>query len=515
MTATITSALCPAELTNHAGFKAFVHGRRDQVRNFLRTGTLSGTFYVRKEKLAAEILQTLVAMGVEDAEALAKESVSAREDGYMRTMPIVATAVLSGLPDKELFYRTARRVLRTPKDAAQFVEVCLSGAIPGRKSFGGCAVKPVREFLENLSEYHALKGSQTQAVSLCDLVRLTHPRPDGEARSELLGWVSGHIEGKNVRSNSRVAAFEELKRATEVARLVELIRNGGLPFEAVTAAVNRPDREVWVELLRVAPIFNLLRNLATFTRHGVFEESENVELAVAKLTRSEAIRQAGIFPHQVYAAWKVYSELPEHDLRIVAALSDALDGSVANLPLFPGRVLIAPDVSGSMHMEVSQGSATSASEVAGVLAAGLLRQCPNARVLPFGTCVVPVSLNPRDSVLANAWAIGQLNGGGTSLCAPIEMLLREHDRVDLFVGLTDNEEWVGRGFLKAWCEYKAKVAPAAKAVLVTIVPNAFRPVPESEPDVHFVHGWSDVVLRHIAEIGGATCEGRDDSDDAV
>jgi len=511
----IATTLRPVETTNHAGFKAFVHGWRDQVRNFLRTGTLSGTFYVRKEKLAAEMVQTLVAFGVEDAVALAEETVSAREDGYMRTMPIVATAVLSGLPDKELFYRTARRVLRTPKDVAQFVEVCLSGAIPGRKSFGGCAVKPVREFLEGLSEYHALKGSQTKSVSLQDLVRMTHPRPDGEVRSELLGWLSGHVEGKNVRSNSRVAAFEELKRATDVARLVELIRVGGLPYEAVTAAVNRPDREVWVELLRVAPIFNLLRNLATFTRHGVFEESENVELAVAKLTRTEAIRRAGIFPHQVYAAWKVYSEMPEHDLRIVAALSDALDGSVATLPLFPGRVVIAPDVSGSMFMEVSEGSTTTASEVSGVLAAGLLRRCPNVRVLPFGWDVVPVSLNPRDSVLANARTIGQLNGGGTSLSAPVELLLRERDRVDLFVGLTDNEEWVGRGFLQAWREYKSKVAPAAKAVLVTIVPDPHRPVPESEPDVHFVHGWSDVVLRHIAEIGGATSEGREDPDETV
>ena len=507
---------------NHEGQRCWKHSLRDRVRNFLRTGTLSGTFYVAAPQLARETIDTLVAFGREDAAALADETVAARKDGYMRTLPLVATAVLSGLPDKELFARVARHVLLVPRDIAQFIEICLSGAIPGVQSFGGCRVIAVRERLEGLSEYHAVKGASSKTVALRDAVRLAHPRPSDEAKRELLGWLSGRVPGDRVTLNRQVAALEALKHTSDPSAQVQAIREGRLPFEAVTAAVQRPSREVWVELLHQAPMFNLLRNLVTFTRHGIFEDQANVEVAVAKLSRPGALAASRILPFQAYTAWKTYSEQDAADPRIIAALSDA-PRVCRESALFAGRVAIAPDVSGSMQScFTNKQNTTSAAEVAGIFAAGLLRQCPNATVLPFQHEVVPVALNPRDSVLSNAQKIARLGGGGTSLAAPVEMLLRRGDAVDLFVGITDNEEWVsapgfgwGTGFLDAWRKYKAQVAPAAKAVLVTVVPDLCRPVPETEPDVHFVHGWSDAVMRHVAEVGGAAFTGSDDPDEAA
>ena len=308
---------------NHEGQRCWKHSLRDRVRNFLRTGTLSGTFYVAAPQLARETIDTLVAFGREDAAALADETVAARKDGYMRTLPLVATAVLSGLPDKELFARVARHVLLVPRDIAQFIEICLSGAIPGVQSFGGCRVIAVRERLEGLSEYHAVKGASSKTVALRDAVRLAHPRPSDEAKRELLGWLSGRVPGDRVTLNRQVAALEALKHTSDPSAQVQAIREGRLPFEAVTAAVQRPSREVWVELLHQAPMFNLLRNLVTFTRHGIFEDQANVEVAVAKLSRPGALAASRILPFQAYTAWKTYSEQDAADPRIIAALSDA------------------------------------------------------------------------------------------------------------------------------------------------------------------------------------------------
>lgn len=488
---------------NHEGFPTFVHGLRDQVRNFLRTGTLSGTFYVGVHQLAQETIETLRRFAEQDPMALAQEAVAAREDGYMRTLPIVALAVLSGVPDKTALRTAAPRVLRIPRDVAQFVEICKSGAIPGVQSFGGCRIAPVRTFCEGLSEFHSLKGTQNRHISLADVVRLSHPVPTDEKQRELLGWLSGHIRGASVRLNPQLVAFEALKRTSDPAEQVRLIREGRLPYEAVTAVVAKPSAEVWSALLEQAPTFNLLRNLRTFTRHGVFADPANVALAAAKLSRPDALRQARVLPFQCYTAWKAYTADGQADPRIVAALSDAIEQSVGNLPVFQGRVAIAPDVSGSMQWcFTNKEQTTSAAEVAGIFAAGLLRQSPNARVLPFESHVVSLSLNPRDSVLANARAIASIGGGGTSLSAPVEKLLAERDAVDLFVGITDEEEWVGRGFLETWRQYRAEVSPRAKAVLVTVVPNQHRPVPETEPGVHFVHGWSDAVMRYVAEVSG-------------
>lgn len=495
-----------SETRNHEGALAHVHSLRDQVRNYLRTGTLSGTFYVGASQLVTETIETLRRFGEQDAVALAEEAISAREDGYMRTLPILATVVLSGLPNKELFRETAKRVLKVPRDVAQFVEICKSGAVPGAQKFAGCRIGPVAKFLEGLSQYHGIKGTQSKSMALRDLVRLSHPRPGDERSRELLGWLSGHVEGGAIVLNEQVRALEALKSTSDVETQVSLIREGRLPYEAVSAVVTSPDVKVWRALLEQAPLFNLMRNLRTFTRHGVFQDVEAVTLAVAKLSRPDAMRQAKILPFRAYQAWKAYSCEQGADLRIVAALSDALTNSVANLPLFGGRVCIAPDVSGSMHVPIKddrKGDGLQCNEVAALFAAGLLARCPNAIVLPFEARVVDIRLNPRDSVLTNAQTISRIGGGGTSVAAPVERLIAQRDKVDLFVGLTDSEEWIG-SFDESWRKYKAEVAPAAKAVLVTVVPDQYRVVPESTPDVHYVHGWSDAVMRFVSEIGGAT-----------
>lgn len=514
--ASVLASVVPSQPVNYEGFPTFDRALRDQVRNYLRTGTLSGTFYVGASQLAAETIATLRRFADQDAHALAGEVVLAREDGYMRTLPIVALAVLSGVPDKSAFRAAAAQVLRIPRDVAQFIEICKSGAIPDAQKFAGCRIAPVRAFCEKLSEYHAIKGTQDRKISLTDVVRLAHPTPSNDQTRELLGWLSGHVKGSSVRLNPQVVALEALKRTSVPAEQVRLIREGRLPYEAVTAVIAKPAIEVWTALLEQAPTFNLLRNLRTFTRHGVFADSANVELAVAKLSRSGALRQARILPFQCFTAWKSYSQEADADPRIVAALSDAIESSVGNLPLLNGRVAIAPDVSGSMqYCFTNKEQTTSAAEVAGIFAAGLLKQCPNARVLPFESRVVPLALNPRDSVLANAQAIASIGGGGTSLSAPVEKLRLERDKVDLFVGITDNEEWVGRGFLEAWRQYRAEVSPTAKAVLVTVVPTPHSPVPDTEPDVHFVHGWSDAVMRYVAEVSGLCKEYRATEDDAA
>ncbi len=498
----IANAFAP-DAVNHHGVPTHARSTRQQARNFLRCGTLSGTFYVSQKDMAAQQLLTLRRLADEDPAALAEEAIAAREDGFMRTMPCLALAVLSGVTGKKAFQDAAPRVIRIPTDATQFSELCLSGAVPGRKaskSLGGCAVDPVRSFLEGVSEYHAIK----YAAQLRPLVHMTHPRPATPEMRERLGWLSGQVEGKRVKLNKRIAAFEALKRTTDEAGIIQLIRTGGLPYECVVGAVSNPSPAVWAELLHVAPTMNLLKSLVTLTRHGVFQDRDNVRVAAEKLSREGALGQSKIFPHQVYTAWRTYSALPEADQTLIAALSDMLDGSVSSIPVFQGRTCIAPDVSGSMRtVRLSPNSETTPADIAGVFTAGIMRRCKDSIVLPFDTDIRSLALNPRDSVLSNARRIAMAGGGGTCLSAPVTRLLQTRDRVDTFIGITDNEEWVKHRFIDVWRQYRATVAPQATAILITPVPNQHSAVPESEPGVHFVHGWSDSVFRFAADAAGA------------
>ena len=80
----IQNAFAPDQ-TNHHGTPCFGRSTREQARNFLRCGTLSGTFYVSQKNMANQQLLTLRRLADEDPAALAEEAIAAREDGFMRT----------------------------------------------------------------------------------------------------------------------------------------------------------------------------------------------------------------------------------------------------------------------------------------------------------------------------------------------------------------------------------------------------------------------------------------------
>lgn len=147
-------------------------------------------------------------------------------------------------------------------------------------------------------------------------------------------------------------------------------------------------------------------------------------------------------------------------------------------------------------------AARRAADFAGLFTAALWKRYPDAWVLPSGTEVLPIR-GLRDSLMTVAQGIGQLRGGGPDLSAPITWLQTRNKAVDLFIGLTDSEEWgagSGRhaqGFLAAWQEYRRDVAPDAQVELIQLAPNDTRVSPAAEPSVHYVYGWSDSVLRYV------------------
>lgn len=274
-------------------------------------------------------------------------------------------------------------------------------------------------------------------------------------------------------------------------RVLGLIRGGKLPMEVVTG-VMRPTPRVWNEILQQAPMMNMLMNLNTYKRHKVLQNPKNVEHIVGKLTSEEAITRSRLLPFRFYAAYRHFEGEPA----IEEALRTAIDLSFINVPKIPGKVCIAPDVSGSMWMPISQKSKLQCIDIAGVFAAAIMKKCDSPTVLPFGTEVHTPKFAPTDSIMTIAQSISSIRGGGTHLAAPLEELIRRREHVDIFIGITDSEEWVGRGFLDAWGRYK-EINDNAKAFLIQIVSYKDRVVPPDEPNVWYIYGWSDKVLDYI------------------
>ena len=513
MTHTTTLATeAVANVANYEGGQTYNRSQRERVLQLLTVGIFGDTFYAGKRELDAEWKDAVLKARSEDPEFLAKAIVYGRNRGLIKDQNVLALAELSGGRGKtrEPFETIFDQVICIPDDLRVFTGALLSGQVAGKKGLGGYAVKCVANWLAHMSEYHALKygSAASDGVSLRDLVRLTHPRTDDDAVAERLGWlVSGKL-GSNPTLNPQIRAFVALKSAATEDEAITLIQKGRLPFEVVVPGVKKMTLRIWEQLLYQAPYMNLLRNLATFTRHGVFQNEANVRYAVEKLTNQQAVERSKVLPFRFFDARRKYESSENADSRLADALRQALNLSFANMPSFGNAtVAIGTDVSSSMSTTpISERGETLCVDIAGIFTGALLRKIQGRAIpLPFETCVIEDSgLSGRDDVMVTADKIHSLGGGGTALGSPIQHLLDRKVKVDAFVGLTDNEDWAyGPGFktrdsfLSLWRQYRAVVNPLAQAFVIQLAPYRHAVAPVNEPGVRFIYGWSDAVVKYI------------------
>jgi len=517
------------QLTNREGAQTFRRSLKEQLIQVLTTNTLGNTFYVDRHELRRETMEVIYQAVREIPEFVGKALVYARNRALLKKVPTIGLVALSGIRgNKQPFLKSFAQVILIPDDLRTFVSECESGKITGRKGFGGCSVDPVRDWLNGLSEYHAVKyGSvNSKGKTLRDIIRLAHPKPATAALQERFSWLTkgwSEIGPDPSPTNPMIWGLERLKRATDEEEAIRLITDYRLPYEVVVPSVKSMTPKIWEALMKVAPYFNLLRNLNNFAKQGLFDNEANVEYVASRLTDSRAILKSKILPFRFFDAFKAYTREFGYKQKIADAISTALDLSFVNMPEFPKgtRIAVGVDVSGSMKGPISDQGALirrrSVShrqeegnrfiDIASIFAAAMLKKSQDTVLLPFDDDLHIARYASSDSMMSIARKIARLGGGGTSLGLPIEHLTDRKIRADAFIGITDNEDWAyGRGysargsFLDAWRQYRQLVNPDAKAFLITIAPYRDAVAPKDETNVHFIYGWSEAVAEYIPRI---------------
>jgi 60 kDa SS-A/Ro ribonucleoprotein len=254
-------------------------------------------------------------------------------------------------------------------------------------------------------------------------------------------------------------------------------------------------------------------NLNTLARKGAFGVEGVAEKVAVRLTDPEALSKARVLPYQLMVALGSVAEgVP---LKVQAALETALEASLANVPAFGGRVVVAPDVSGSMSSPVTgyrKGASSNVRciDVAALVAAAVLRRNREARLLPFEERVVPLRLDPFARVAANAAKLASIGGGGTNVSAPLAMINDQRAEVDLVVIVSDNESWVdstrhgATATMLEWNELK-KRCPAAKLVCIDLQPYGTTQA-RSRKDILNVGGFSDAVFETLSRFATGEAE---------
>lgn len=488
--ATIRGALLPkTDTVNAHGAPAYALSPKHGLAQYASTGCFNHTFYAD----AGEQLTCVI--GLCDSvspEFVAKVAVHTRRSAYMKDMPALLCAWLSKRAPR-LHEAVFAKVIDSARMLRTYVQVMRSGVV-GRKSLGSAPKRLVREWLAAQDEEALFRSSVGQNPSLCDILKMVHPRAATKQREAFYGYMLGKKQDSG-ELPALVTHYERFKSGEE-------LETPDLPFTMLSALPL--SRLNWCEIAANASWQTTRMNLNTFARHGVFESPSLVTTVAARLRDPEAISKARVFPYQIMAAYLNGEELPK---AIRAALHDALEIATANVPCVTGDIFVCPDVSGSMKSPVTghrRGSTSKVRcvDVAALITASLVRKNPRAVVLPFEDRLVNVDLDPADSVLTNAEKLAAVGGGGTNCSAPLHRLNRQKAKGDLVVFVSDNQSWVdqgrGRGteLMAEWEAFRDR-NPKARLVCLDIQPYADTQAIERQ-DILNVGGFSDRVFELIA-----------------
>lgn len=485
-----TKLLPRANAVNNEGAPAYAYGPEAKLAQLAATGTLADNFYGAAETQLADVLAAAQAV---DPYFVAQAAIYARRSGAMKDMPALLAAYLT-VADPDLAVPVFNRVIDNGRMLRNFVQIMRSGQV-GRTSLGSRPKRLVQQWLEQASMPQLMAAATGKDPSLADIVRMVHPKPADATRKAFYGWLIGRPYDVAALP-AEIAAFE----AWKADRSLPL---PPVPFEWLTAfPLTAAD---WAVLSTRIGWQALRMNLNTLARSGAFDVAGVPEVVAARLADAETIAKIRSMPYQLMVALGQAGDgVP---LNVQAALEQALELSLRRVPKVAGRVVVCPDVSGSMESPATgyrkgASSKVRCIDVAALVAAAMLRTNRDARVLPFKQAVVKLKLKANARVAVNAAKLAAVGGGGTNVSAPLALLNRERAQVDLVVIVSDNESWVDasrRGATATMAEWNRLKDrnPGAKLVCIDIQPYGTTQA-KDQADILNVGGFSDAVFDTIA-----------------
>ena len=501
----------PTDTINHAGGRGYATSPQHTLAQIVCTGTFNGTYYVSGE----EQLGTILAVARQcDPEFVAKAAIYGFEHGYMKDAPALLTAYLTTIKEEYpavLLQSAFHRTIKNGKMLRNFVQMIRSGVV-GRKSLGTLPKRLVQDWLASRSVRALINDSVGDKPSLADVIKMVHPRPENDERRSLYAWLIGKWN-QSSKLPEEVLSLERFRKdSTSPVPNVE--------FRLLTSGNLTPAH--WTAIAKNAPWQMTRMNLNTFARHSVFEDPAMVKIIAERLRDKGTVSRSWVFPYQLLAAY--YQTKGNTPPEISEALQDAMEIATENVPAFEGKVVVCPDVSGSMSSPITGHQAKGATslvrciDVASLISAVVVRNNKTATVLPFSDRLfVPrdgIGINPRDSVMTNAEKLASLGGGGTACSLPLSWLNKDHQSADLVIYVSDSESWAdyvnGPGttfsyrsasipgaLANEWSFFKAR-NPKAKLVLIDLTPNTTSQV-KTDKDVLLVGGFSDKVFDVIRD----------------
>jgi len=496
--------LKPTDTVNSAGGAAYAYTKTHKLAQIVCTGFFSDTFYATAKDQLDQVTALALDKDIPD-ETIAKIAVYARQKGYMKDMPAVLGVALS-VRNPALWAKIFDRVADDVRMIRNVVQISRSGKL-GRKSLGANNRKLIGNWVRRQSGDQLFRQSVGNDPSLAQVIKLAHPHPgDDKERNAVIRMLLEH-EVDEVDLPAIVKDYRAYRKDPSLPQ-------PNVPIEMIQDVM---DKKGWVEFAKRASLRATLTNLTKFAANGVFDDPEASSAVCARLRDKDLIVKNKILPYKIMQAYMAAEQSRSLKGSVLNALHDCMELSVENIPSINGQVYVGVDVSGSMGYNVIASPAGSHGnfarvrcvDVAGLIAAGILRKNPDSVILPFDQQNHTTNnIRARDSVVTIAQNVAAYGGGGTNCELPLRHLNAIKANGDTVVYVSDNESWITRGYsgnatglMTEWRIYKHR-NPKARLVLIDLTPG-YASQATLEADILQVGGWSDEVFNVIANFAKA------------
>lgn len=363
---------------------------------------------------------------------------------WLRTEANMRTASMVGA----LEFAKARQGMAPLKDAPSqtgllrhtIASVLVRGDEPGEalaywlSTYGRKIPKPVKRGIADAAarlynERNTLKyDTESRAFRFGDVLELCHVAPDKLYQKDLFPFLidrrhgRGEVpEGLHMITENQIVRDAVAQGKVHHLLNTDLLRAAGMTWEDALSLAGRkvPKKDLWEALIPTMNVMALMRNLRNFDEAKVSDQV--AQLAINKLTNPDDIRASRVLPMRFLTA---YNNAPS--LRWSYPLEQALDLSLANVPMLDGDNLILIDTSGSMRNRLSDDSELRRWDTAAMFGLALARRAQAATVVSFGARSALFHLTPGASLLRLYQEFRQthLMGGGT----PTEQTLQAYYR---------------------------------------------------------------------------------------
>jgi 60 kDa SS-A/Ro ribonucleoprotein len=501
-------------IENKAGGKAYALNPELQLYSTAVTSMMSskGRAYETAEDGNKRMLELIKQV---DPSFVAKLAIYAREKMFLRSVPSVLLVELAKLYQKKGLPFMRKAVTRSIQRVDEITEILAyyQQTNSGNAKKKGAQVKGLRKLskavqggiadaFNKFSEYQFAKYDRENEIKLRDALFLSHSKPASDEQAQLFKKIIDRTLETPYTWEVEISAMGQIKDEKEK---------------------NKAIKAKWEELVMSEKMGYMatMRNIRNILQADVSDKC--IDKVCKYLANEKAVLNSKQLPFRFLSAYRELSNAEGinnsfNRNQVLEALEKAVVVSAQNVAGFDSssRVMIACDVSGSMHATVSEKSTVAMVDIGAILGQILQYKCTKVITGIFGDNYAELRF-PKAGILHNVMGIRSLDGKvgySTNGHKALEYLTDKGIVLDKVMMFTDAQMWnsdVHNGwggqrnsgkaaFEKAWREYK-KLNKDAKLYLFDLAGHGNTPVNiDRENGVFLISGWSNDIFTVLENL---------------